>query len=73
VRNGIFVGEDADDVGAPLDLAVEALEWIDGVDFRPVILREVMKAKTSASASSMSAASFGILHPADQRHGATPE
>jgi hypothetical protein len=30
----IFVGEDADDVGAPLDLAVEALEWIDGVDAR---------------------------------------
>ena len=27
-----------------LDLAVEALEWIDGVDFRPVILGKVMKA-----------------------------
>ena len=36
-HDGVFVGEDADDVGAPLDLA---LERVDGVDFRLVILRE---------------------------------
>jgi hypothetical protein len=27
----MLVGEDADDVGAPLDLAVEALDWVDTV------------------------------------------
>ena len=37
---GILVGEDTDDIGAPLDLAVEAFERIDGVDFPPMILRE---------------------------------
>src|SRR5215472_19228552 len=36
-HDGVFIGEDADDVGAPLDLA---LERVDGVDFRLVILRE---------------------------------
>src|SRR5262252_7837923 len=36
-HDGVFVWEDADDVGAPLDLA---LERVDGVDFRLVILRE---------------------------------
>jgi len=39
-RDGIFVGEDADHISAPFDLAIETFERIDGVDFRPVILRE---------------------------------
>jgi hypothetical protein len=38
--DGIFVGEDANDVGASLDFAVEPLERINGVDFRPMIFRE---------------------------------
>src|SRR3954470_21965794 len=38
--NGILVRKDADDIGAPLDLAIEALERIGGMYFRPVILRE---------------------------------
>ena len=39
-RDGAYIGEDADDVGASLDLAVETLERIDGVDFRSMIFRE---------------------------------
>jgi hypothetical protein len=35
----VFVGEDGDDVSAPLDLAVQAFERIDGVD-RPMIFQE---------------------------------
>jgi hypothetical protein len=38
--DGVFIREDADDVGAPFDLAVQTLERIDGVDFRPMIFRE---------------------------------
>jgi hypothetical protein len=38
--DGVFVGEDAHDVGAPLDFAIETFERIDGVDFRPMIFRE---------------------------------
>jgi hypothetical protein len=34
------VGEDADDVGAPADLAVDALEGIRGAQLRPVHGRE---------------------------------
>ena len=36
--DGSLVGEDSDDFGAPLDLAVEALDWIRAVQFRPVLL-----------------------------------
>ena len=39
-RDSIFVGEDADDISAPLDLAIEAFDRIDGVDFRPMIFRK---------------------------------
>ena len=39
-RDGRLVGEDADHISAPLDLAVEALERIYGMDFRSGILRE---------------------------------
>jgi hypothetical protein len=42
----VLVGEDADHIGAPLDLAVEAFK---------------LKASTSVSASSISAASFGTF------------
>ena len=35
-----LVGKDADDFGAPLDLAVEALDRIRGMQLRPVLRRE---------------------------------
>ena len=67
--DGVLVGEDADDVGAALDLAIEAFQWIGAVDLRPVVPRfreggllgKLMKARTSASASSISMASFATL------------
>jgi len=34
------VGEDPDDVGAPRDLAVEALKRVSGTDLGPVLGRE---------------------------------
>jgi hypothetical protein len=34
------VGEDADDIGAPADLAVEALERVRAAQLAPVISRE---------------------------------
>jgi hypothetical protein len=39
--HGAFVGEDADDIGAAFDFAVETLERIGGMDFRPVLAGEV--------------------------------
>ena len=65
----MLVGEDADDLGAALDLAVEPLQRIGGMDLRPVIPRfregrllgKLMKARTSASASSIRAAIFATL------------
>ena len=36
----LVVGEDADDVGAPADLAVEALERVRGAQLAPVRGRE---------------------------------
>ena len=36
--DGGLVGEDADDIGAALDLAVEPFQRIGGVDLGPVIL-----------------------------------
>ncbi len=39
-HDGCFIGEYADGVGAPLDLTVEPLEWVVGVDFGPVRRRE---------------------------------
>src|SRR6266536_2562689 len=38
--DGAFIGEDADNIGAALDLAVEAFERVDGVDFWAMIFRE---------------------------------
>ena len=35
-HDGLVVGEDANDIGAALDLAIEAFEWVGGVDFGPV-------------------------------------
>jgi hypothetical protein len=35
--DGLVVGEDADDVVSAFDLAVEALEAVVGVNFRPVL------------------------------------
>ena len=39
-EDGGFVGEDPDDIGAPLDLAIEALDGIVRIDLRPVVFRE---------------------------------
>ena len=36
--DGVLVGEDADDVGAPLDLAVEALDRVGRVQLGAVLL-----------------------------------
>ena len=38
--DGGLVGEDADDLGAALDLAVEPFERVGGVKLRPVLGRE---------------------------------
>jgi hypothetical protein len=35
--DSIFIGEDADHVGASFDLAVEAFERIDGMKFRLMV------------------------------------
>ena len=39
-EDGCFVGEDRDGIGALLDLAIEALDWIIRVDRRQVVFRE---------------------------------
>jgi len=67
--DGVLIGEDADDLGAPLDLAVEPFQRIGAVDFQPVVPRfregrllgKLIKASTSASASSIRAASLATL------------
>jgi hypothetical protein len=54
--DGVRVGEDADDIGAVLDLAIEAFQRIGGVDLWSVVPRfregrplgKLMKARTSA-------------------------
>jgi hypothetical protein len=38
--DGLFVGEDADDLGSALDLAINPFERVDGVDLGPVVLGE---------------------------------
>jgi hypothetical protein len=38
--DGVFVGEDADDGGPALDLAVEALQRIGGMQLRPLLSGE---------------------------------
>ena len=38
--DGGFVGKDADHIGAPLDLAIETLDGIVRINFRPVVFRE---------------------------------
>ena len=39
-EDGGFVGEDADHIRSPLDLAIEPLDGIVGVDLGPVVFRE---------------------------------
>ena len=53
--DGIVVGEDADDIGAALDLAVEPLERVCGVDFRPVRAGEVHIVSAAPAAKGTSA------------------
>jgi hypothetical protein len=50
------VGEDADDVGAPADLFVEALEWVLDQIWRQCVCGKVVNAKTSWAASASSEA-----------------
>ena len=67
--DGVLVGEDADDIGAALDLAIEAFQRIGAVDLWSVVPRfregrllgKLMKARTSASAWSIRRASFATL------------
>jgi hypothetical protein len=56
-----LVRENADDVGAPLDLAVETFDRIERMDFRPVVLREAHGGEDIRSALYMSAANLGTL------------
>src|SRR5436190_24087375 len=51
--DGILVGEDANDVGTALDLAVEAFQRIGGVDFGSVIFGEAHKGEDIG---------FGLIH-----------
>jgi hypothetical protein len=53
------VGEDADDVGAAADLAVQPLERVVRPQLPPVLLRCAVKARISGPASSSSAAASG--------------
>ena len=39
-EDGGFVGEDAHHIGAPLDLSIEPLDGIVGLDLGPVVFRE---------------------------------
>ena len=56
--DGILVGEDADNVSAPLDLSVEPFQRVGAVDLGPVVpplrggrlLGKLIKARTSGSA-----------------------
>jgi hypothetical protein len=57
---GSLVREDADNVDAPLDLAIEAFQRIGAMD-RRWSLGKLMKASTSGSASSISPASFATF------------
>ena len=69
--DGGLVGEDADDVGAPLDLADRPLQRVGGVQLGAVLAGKLMSARTSVSASSISAASlgtFGRSWSATRRH-----
>ena len=59
--DGLVVGEDADDLGAALDLAVDALDRIGRVQLRAMRRRKLMSARTSLSASSINSASFLTL------------
>src|SRR5215472_2242630 len=51
--DGSLVGEDADDFGAPLDLAIEAFQWIGTVDLWPVVFGKAHEGKHIG---------FGLVH-----------
>jgi hypothetical protein len=36
----LFVGEDLHNIGAPLDLTVQPLDWVRGADLAPMAFRE---------------------------------
>lgn len=56
---GIFVWEDASDLGPALDFAVETLDRIGRVQLGPMLWRERHVASTSVPASSKKPASLG--------------
>ena len=56
-----LVGEDADDLGAPLDFAVEALDGIGAVKLGSMLLWKGHVRQHIAPASSIKLASFGTF------------
>src|SRR5215813_7014764 len=48
-----LVGEDADDVGAALDFAIEAFQWIGAVDLRSVVFGKAHEGENIG---------FGLIH-----------
>ena len=63
-NNGRFVGEDADNVAASLDLAVEAFEWIGAVDLGTMLGGEAHIGKDIG---------FGVVHQCCQLGDAWPQ
>ena len=55
--NGLLIGEDADDLGAALDLAVQPFQRIGRVDLRPVVFGEAHKSQHVG---------FGLVHQGGQ-------
>lgn len=55
-EDGVAVGEDTDDVGAPADLLVQPLLGIIGPDLLPDLLGKAVKASKSSRAASRWAA-----------------
>jgi hypothetical protein len=60
-NDGIFVGEYANHLGAPLDLAIDTFERIGGVELGAMLRRERHVGEHVLSASSKKAASLGNL------------
>src|SRR5918993_681795 len=61
--DGVFVGKDADDISASLDLPVEAFERIGGMNLRPMIFREAHEGEHVG---------FGLVHESGElRHVGT--
>ena len=55
--DGVIVGEDADHISAPLDLAIQSLQWVGAVDLGTVLLGECCKGKHVC---------LGVIHEAGE-------